>query len=388
VVFVVFGLKHKEKVMPNSPWHVRQRDERDAVIPVLTAAQDFLASTEVKRLQPGTQDEYRRVLTAFGEWCAAHAIVQNRNHRTWKAVKVTSEHGPILLHQVNDQVVHCFLQHVEETHTPAKATKEKVASWTLANYAKGIKRFLNWCLLDEQYCHHVQAIVVQRIKKPKVEEVVLDTFSEQQIEALFRVCDQEESEHLQMRDRAILSLLLDSGIRATELCTLTIGNVDLSTSDPHIRVLGKGRKWGEVGIGEQARRAIQKYIRQFREPTIEHHHAARLGKLPAREVSQVKRQLMQQERVFVNRAGKPLTKSGLYQLIERLGDWAGIEGVRCSPHTLRHTFSVMFMRNGGDIYKLSKLLRHTSVAVTENYLRSLKQAEARKGAKSVLDNLR
>jgi len=91
--------------------------------------------------------------------------------------------------------------------------------------------------------------------------------------------------------------------------------------------------------------------------------------------------------VFVGRSGDPLTKNGLYQIIKRLGQWAHVKGVRCSPHTFRHTFAALFIKNGGDIYKLSKLLRHSSIGVTEQYLKSLQQSEVRKGTKSVLDSL-
>jgi integrase/recombinase XerD len=374
--------------MPNSQWHVRQRDESESTVAVHDAVQDFLAATEVKRLQPKTQEEYTHVLTTFADWCSVHSLTQDRTKKAWIAVMADSSHTPIMLHQVNDQVVYCFLAHVQQTHKPSKASASKISTHTIANYAKGIKRFLNWCLLVEQYSDHVKAITVQRIKKPKIEEVILETFSSEQIEALKKACAKEESDHLQMRDLAIIGVLLDTGIRASELVTLTIGHVHLDPKDAHIRVFGKGSKWGEVGLGEEARRTLQKYLRTFREPTIEHRIEPQLAKLPPRQQQQVKRQLMEKEPMFVNRAGQPLTKSGLYQLVERLGEWASIEGVRCSPHTFRHTFSVMFMRkNNNDIYRLSKLLRHSSVKVTENYLKSLRQSEARKGVKSVLDNL-
>lgn len=373
--------------MPNSRWHIRQRDEHEAIVSVLQAVQDFLASAEVKCLQQKTQDEYTYVLTTFAQWCTEHAVVQNKDHRTWGAVRADEQHPALALHSVDDQTVYCFLEHVAKTHTPAKHDVQELSSWTFANYVKNIKRFLNWCVLDEQYCQHVLAVTVKRIKKPKIEQAIIEAFSTEQVEALFKACDKEESEHLALRDKAIVALLLDTGIRENELVTLTIGHVSLDTKDPHVRVLGKGRKWGEVGFGEQTRRYLQKYLRQFREPTIEHRIAAQLKKLPARQQAQTKRQLMSQERFFVNRAGKPMTTSGLYQLIVRLGEWAEVEGVRCSPHTFRHTFAVMFMRGGGDIYQLSKLLRHTSVKVTEEYLKSLRQSEARKGARSIVDNL-
>jgi integrase/recombinase XerD len=372
---------------PNNYWKVRQREESQAVIPVIDAVRDFLATVEVKKLQPGTRAEYEHNLLKFAEWCAKNSLVQNKKDQTWGVTSVRKSYDPIMLHRVNDQAVHLFLEYVKQTSKPTKNENEDLSDWTFYNYTKCIKRFLNWCLLDEQYSEHVKAITVQRIQTPEIKQKIIQIFSPDQLEALFRACEKEESLHLQMRDKAILSLLLDSGIRANELVTLTIGNTDLSTNDPHIKVFGKGQKWGEVGMGETARRAVSRYIREFREPTIEHNNMEQLQKLPARERSRVKRELMARERVFVNRAGKPLTKSGLYQLVERLGEWAGIEGPRCCPHDFRHTFSVMFMRNGGDIFKLSKILRHTSVKTTENYLKSLMQSEARKGTKSVLDNL-
>lgn len=372
---------------PNRYYRVKQRKSGDSAVSVREAVLDFLASTDVKRRQPSTQAEYNHNLLKFADWCGENSLVQNKKDQSWSTTSVREKHDPIWLHKVNDQVVHLFLQHLAETSKPARNDHDQLSSWTLRNYVKCIKRFLNWCLLDEQYSEHTKKIVVERIEQPHIEQEIIQTFSSEQIEALFRACEKEENLHLQMRDKAILSLLLDSGIRATELCTLTIGNTDLRPDDPHIRVFGKGQKWGEVGMGEQARRAIARYIREFREPTIEHKYAAQLAKLPAREAANRKRELMDRERVFVNRASDPLTRGGLLQITYRLGEWAGIEGVRCSPHDFRHTFSRMFMENGGNIFQLSKILRHTSVKTTESYLRSLMQSEVRKGAKSVLDNL-
>ncbi len=366
--------------MPNSKRHIRQRHESEVLVSVADAVHDFLASADVKSLRPKTQTEYSYVLTTFALWCADHSLVQNKKDSTWSVVKVRTSYNPITLQKVNAQAIHLFLEHLKATHTPSKKSHTALSSHTIALYVKDIKRLLNWCLFDDLYSQHVQANTVARIKKPQVIEAILDVFSPEQIEALFAACGKEESEHLRLRDRAILSLLFDAGLRATELCTLTIGNISLDSKDPYVRVFGKGSKWGEVGMGEQARRAVQKYVRLFREPTIEHSLARGASK---RERTHA----IQQSLLFVNRAGKPLTKSGLGQLIDRLGDWADIQGVRCSPHTCRHTFSVMFIRNGGDIYTLSKLLRHSSVKVTENYLKALQQSEARQRGKSLLDNL-
>lgn len=368
--------------MRRNYYRIKQRGEQDAACSVLTAIEDFLASAEVKKLNPRTQNEYRYVLFLFGEWCSEHALSQDKKTHTWAVIKTREKHDSIALHRIDNQVVYCFLEHVQSTHTPSKAGVEALSSHTLALYVKDIKRFLNWCVLDDCYSQHVLAMTVQRIEKPKLEESIKEAFSDAQIEALKRACRKEESLHLQVRDLAIMYLLVDTGIRAQELLTLSIGHVHLETADPHIRVYGKGGKWREIGMGEETRRMLGRYIREFREPTVEFATQNEWKRLPPRQQAQVKRQVLQQERLFVNRTGKPMTNSGLGQLIDRLGEWAGIEGIRCSPHTFRHTFAVNFMRNNdNDIYRLSKLLGHTSVKVTEMYLKSWHQSESRKGVK-------
>jgi integrase/recombinase XerD len=362
---------------------IKKRDECQPVS-IRDAASEYLASPHVKHLSPKTQTGYALKLRQFTDWCESHQVVQDRQTKKWTPV----QGGPILLHEVTDQVVQCYLEYMTAVSQPAKPGASQISTYTLAGHVRVIKTFLNWCVLDEQYGLHVQHTAISRIKKPKVIEVIIDTFTDEQIAALFDACAQEESEHLEVRDRAILALLLDCGLRANELVTLRLCDVEVKDAkDAHVRILGKGSKWGEVGFGDQARRYLAKYIRMFREPTIEHKLEEQIKGLPARQANQVKRQLMQQERVFVNRAGKPLTTSGLYRLVARLGERAGIEGVRCSPHSWRHTFAVRFWRRTHDIRTLSKLLRHSSIAVTENYLKSILQSEARVGAPSVLDEL-
>ncbi len=371
--------------MPTSK--IKKREEKNNVVFVSDAVLDFLSSAEVKRLSKRTQEEYDANLKTFATWCGSYCLIQNRKDSTWSVVKVRETYDSICLHRVNAHAVYFFLEHIQATRKPSKIGHTQLSTHTLAQYVKDIKRFLNWCIQDDQYCEHVNATAVARIKKPQLEETIINIFSDDDIEALFKACDKECYEHLRIRDKAIVALLLDTGLRATELCTLTIGNVCLDPKDAHVRVFGKGRKWGEVGLGEQTRRYLQKYLRMFREPTIEYEVRQKNKNVSERQLAQIMKQETSQMLFFVNRASQPITRSGLQQIIARLGEWAEIDDVRCSPHTWRHTFACLFIRNGGDIYTLSKLLRHSSVKVTEEYLKSLKQSEARRGAKSVLDNL-
>jgi integrase/recombinase XerD len=96
--------------------------------------------------------------------------------------------------------------------------------------------------------------------------------------------------------------------------------------------------------------------------------------------------------VFVNRYGHPLTKSGVERFLLLLKDKVGVTGVRVSAHTFRHTFACTYMENGGEIYKLSRLMGHSSVEVTEEYLkvfnlRAARQNQEQFSAVSTLDLL-
>lgn len=359
---------------------IKKRDESDGFL-VSEVIQEYLVSPHVKNLSPRTQEEYQQELFVFSDWCS------HRQIRVEKGKREAVDGECLMLHQIDQYSVQLFCEHLQATHKPTKKSRDQISSYTLAGYVRVIKSFLNWCLLDLQYGRYTSSSVIQRIENPKVIETIIETFSPEQIQSLFKACDKEESEHLQMRDRAILAVLLDCGLRATELITLTIGNVSLDTKDAYVRILGKGNKWGEVGLGEQSRKYVQKYIRVFRMPTIEYEVRQKQKTISDRQCKQISLEVAQSSLVFVNRYGAQLTKSGLWRIITRLSEWAHIENVRCSPHTFRHTYAKMFMQNGGDIYTLSKLLRHNSIKTTEEYLKSLQQSEARKGAKSVLDNL-
>ena len=84
-----------------------------------------------------------------------------------------------------------------------------------------------------------------------------------------------------------------------------------------------------------------------------------------------------------------MTRSGVYQAVADAGARAGIEGVRCSPHTLRHSFAVSFLRNGGNVYVLQKIMGHTTLDTLKRYVNLAERdcAEAHRSA-SPADRLR
>jgi site-specific recombinase XerD len=145
------------------------------------------------------------------------------------------------------------------------------------------------------------------------------------------------------RDYTITLLLLDSGLRVSELCELKMEDVRLE--EGLLKVLGKGNKERLIPVGRQVQKLMWHYIGRFR---------------PSPAMPRV-------SNVFLTDDGYPLCKDRVEKLLTRYGKLAGLTGVRCSPHTFRHTAAVSFLRNGGDVFSLQRLLGHSSLEMTRRY---------------------
>src|SRR5262249_16201931 len=158
-----------------------------------------------------------------------------------------------------------------------------VSSHTLHGHARAIKGFLNWAVREDLLSEKVP----RRIEMPKREQKIVATFLPQQIDLLFRSCEQSETPEYVARARPILAVLLDTGIRANELCTLTLDNVHFNGDDAYLMVNGKGRKQREVGLGKRSRQLLHRYV---------HRHRSAPRDMQA---------------VFIAKGGTPLTPEGL-----------------------------------------------------------------------------
>lgn len=241
--------------------------------------------------------------------------------------------------------------------TPSERFGKPITSHTLHGYVRVIKAFLNWCVKQDL----VDPKVPARIEMPKRDVKVIGIFTPQHIADMLKACEDDELEWLAERNKTIVILLLDTGIRLNELCGLRLSDVHLSVEESYIVVNGKGRKQREVAVGNKARMQLHRYLYRYR-PKVKDDY------------------------VFQSKKGH-LTAVGVDKMIARLRDRAGIEGVRVSPHTFRHTMACRYIEGGGDIMRLSRMLGHTSLAVTQEYLKAFTSRQARHGGLSVFDNL-
>jgi integrase/recombinase XerD len=146
-----------------------------------------------------------------------------------------------------------------------------------------------------------------------------------------------------LRDRALLEVMYASGLRASEVISLEVADLDLEAG--LIRARGKGSKERIVPMGGQAIRALAAYLRRGR--------PALVGAGSERAV-------------FVNFRGHALTRQGLYKIIQRHARAAGLAG-RMSPHTLRHTFATHLLAGGCDLRSVQQMLGHADIATTQLY---------------------
>src|SRR5436190_9350890 len=146
-----------------------------------------------------------------------------------------------------------------------------------------------------------------------------------------------------LRDRALLEVMYGCGLRASEAVGLDVNDVDLRRA--FVRPHGKGNKERIVPIGREAGGAVTRYLRAGRPELI--------GSRP-------------QSRLFVNFRGGPLTRQGLYKIIQRHAREMGLDG-RMSPHTLRHSFATHLLSGGCDLRSVQEMLGHADVATTQLY---------------------
>ncbi len=144
-----------------------------------------------------------------------------------------------------------------------------------------------------------------------------------------------------IRDRAILELLYSSGIRVTELCNLTLNDIDLNNGEIRVNK-GKNNKDRIVPLGDLARDFIELYL-----------HESRLKLVTS-----------DQQYLFVNKKGSKYSRSHIHSIIMRQGRKVGL---KASPHRIRHTCATHLLKGKADIRHIQLILGHASISTTQRY---------------------
>jgi len=243
----------------------------------------------------------------------------------------------------------------EITHNHIYAFLAEQTNLTRASKAKhhcNLSAFWHWAN-DEGIAENI----MKRVECPEPEDREIDPLSKSDVEALFKFADKSKLYHRRgkkpsqntqpnaLRNKLIMLILLDTGIRVNELVTLKISDVD--TRNQRITVFGKGAKERPVPF------------------------SARVGQHLWRYLSTERADAKMNDRLFMGTRGE-MTRSGIQRFLSRLGERAGVTNVH--PHRFRHTFAIQYLRNGGDIYTLQEILGHSTLDMCKKYLQ-LAQAD-------------
>lgn len=211
-----------------------------------------------------------------------------------------------------------------------KKIKEKsLSSHTIRTYITALKSFLNYAY---KYGYIKEKIYIPSYKVKKNTIVVL---SNEQIKSIINYYRTDS--FFGVRDLLIISLMLDCGLRVSEVCNLNIE--DISCDLGIIRVNGKGQKQRLVPLSDSTEKYFNIYIKDFKR---------KYGAL------------------IVDYSDNRLTTSAISSILRRLKKGLGFQ--KLNPHYFRHTFATLFLLNGGDPINLQTILGHTTLKMTEEYI--------------------
>ena len=235
------------------------------------------------------------------------------------------------------------------------SAKKPASGATVNHYYRVLNSFFNW--LEREGL--ISENPLTRIKTPKFENKIIKALTSKEVKTL--LSQRSAKTALNVRNRAILMMMLDTGIRVSELVHLNLNDVDMKTGSVMV-THGKGGKQRIVRIGFKTQKALWRYVKIWRSGDS--------------------------EKLFLNRSGDSLDVRGVTLMIRRIGKKAGVNGVHV--HRLRHTFTISFLRAGGDVFSLQYLLGHSTLQMTQRYLQSLNADDAMNAHRrfSPMDNLK
>ena len=180
------------------------------------------------------------------------------------------------------------------------------------------------------------------IKTPKIGKKKIDFLEPDEVIRLMEIPDDSEKG---IRDKAILELLYATGIRAGELISMEMADLNLRMG--FMTCDGENIRARIIPVGRMARNALEKYIKNARPRMVRNNEE---------ELS-----------LFVNFQGKPLTRQGLWKILKEYGEKCRLK-ISLTPQVLRNSFAVHMLQNGADIKSLQELMGHEDISATQVYL--------------------
>jgi integrase/recombinase XerD len=264
--------------------------------------------------------------------------------------------GDVEVSQISKQDIEDYLFYLRTEYVPHRfgGDTSALAPKTLRNVYVTLASFFTWASREFQVQNPMKEVPAPRFQNPPIEP-----FTQEDVQRMLKACtysreaDPVNRRRFVMRrptanrDQAIILTLVDTGLRALELCSLKIEDFDPKRGKLEIKhgVQGgaKGGKGRSVYLGKTARAAVWRYL---------------AGREDENE---------QDAPLFAVSRSRPFTPGSLRHLIKRTAERAGVKDAY--PHKFRHTFAITYLRAGGDVFTLQILLGHGSLDMVRHYAR-------------------
>ncbi|OQA17471.1 MAG: Tyrosine recombinase XerC [Chloroflexi bacterium ADurb.Bin360] len=228
---------------------------------------------------------------------------------------------------------------------------KELSAKSVCNVYIDLSALYTWAVKLEFVSKHL----IKTIEQPEFEKAVVDPFTKEEMQRMLKACDyslpwrgrefKRTRRPTATRDKAIILLLLSSGIRASELCGIKIADLDMKTRKLLVRGKGRGKDSKEriVPFGTRTQRALWRYMIEFEEDRPE------------------------TARLFVVDLTNPrqMGRGALLHMLLAVGQRAGVPNVYA--HRFRHTFAINYLRNGGDLLTLQAILGHRDLRMVRHY---------------------
>lgn len=214
--------------------------------------------------------------------------------------------------------------------------RKKFKAATISRSIASIKAFYHYMLKEGIVKEDISAC----LKAPKVEKKMPDILTVEEMERLLSQPSGDTDKEI--RDKAMLELLYGTGIRVSELIGLETSDVNMQMG---FLICRDGDKERMIPFGNQAREALQRYLRETRENMMTNE---------AKDI------------LFVNCSGLPMSRQGFWKLVKHYAKKAGIDK-DITPHTLRHTFAAHLVEHGTDLKSVQEMLGHSDISTTQMY---------------------
>ncbi len=264
-------------------------------------------------------------------------------NRFLRFMKAKLEREPALA-DLNEQAVMDYVASLKQggkwqNHPFSPPSDKPVSALTIDQHVRTLKGFATW-LHEKRY---TRTNVLKALARPKRPTLIIEPLTEDEIKKVMATVKTRTP--YDARNYAIIVTFLDTGLRCSELCGLTLQNVHLEGRSCYVKVMGKGQKERIVYLGRRAHEALLTY-RTFVRP----HYV----KDPS------------EQHFFLSITGRELTVSAIDIMIQKVAKAAGVP--RLHPHLLRHTAATQYLVHGGDVISLQRKLGHAGLEMTSRYV--------------------